>query len=75
MLNISLCLFIIFQTWVYKIERSLSYEPQQGEVKNHSQSEWENSWGPGGCCKPRSGVKGQSPLWGPEAEPWEIFGL
>ena len=66
---------VLKQTWVYKIEKSLRYETEWSEVKNHSQSEWENSWGPGGRCKPHSGVKGQSPFQGPEAEPQKIFGL
>ena len=61
--------------WVYKIEKRLRYEPERGEVKNHLRSEWENSWRPGGCCKHPSGVKGQSPLWGPEVEPPKSSGF
>ena len=58
-----------------KLKKSLRYETKWSEVKNHSQSKWVNSWGPGGCCKPPSGVKVQSPLQGPEAEPQKMFGL
>ena len=38
---------LYIQTWVYKIEKSLIYEPERGEVKNNSRSKWENSWEPG----------------------------
>ena len=67
--------WVFSQTWVYKIEKILRYETERSEVKTHSRSEWENTWGPGGHCKSPSGVKGQSPLRGPEAEPQKIFGL
>ena len=53
--------FVITQTWVYKIEKSLRYETERSEVKNHSQSEWENSWGPGGTVSPPVGSRGKAP--------------
>ena len=52
---------LYIQTWVYKIEKSLRYEPERGEVKNHSRSKWENSWGPGGAASPSVGSRGKAP--------------